>query len=53
MWPFLREVASTTPAIDVMIEAKRKDEALLKLMDGLRGTEGVEVVDQASVRVNG
>lgn len=53
MWTFLREVASTTPAIDVMIEAKRKDEALLKLMDGLRGTEGVEVVDQASVRVNG
>jgi len=53
VWPFLREVAGSTPAIDVMIEAKRKDEALLKLMDGLRGMEGVEVVDQASVRVNG
>lgn len=35
---FLHGIAATgaTPRVDVMLEAKRKDEALLRLMDGLR-----------------
>jgi UV DNA damage endonuclease len=49
--PFLREVAAVTPALDVMIEAKRKDEALFRLMDDLRKVDDVEVVDQASIRI--
>jgi UV damage repair endonuclease len=36
---FLRSIARSTPAVDVMIEAKRKDEALLRLMADLRELE--------------
>lgn len=36
---FLREIGPNTPAVDVMIEAKRKDAALLRLMDDLRALE--------------
>jgi UV DNA damage endonuclease len=36
---FLLDIAPNTPAIDVMIEAKRKDESLLRLMDELRVLE--------------
>jgi UV DNA damage endonuclease len=36
---FLLQIAPETPAIDVMIEAKRKDESLLRLMDDLRALE--------------
>lgn len=53
VWPFLQEVAAITPALDVMIEAKRKDEALFKLMDDLRKVGDVEVVDPSSIRVKG
>ncbi|BBI35739.1 UV DNA damage repair endonuclease UvsE [Cohnella abietis] len=52
---FLYEIASTTPAIDVMIEAKRKDEALLKLMEDFRAIEAsggpIRVIDGGSLEV--
>ena len=35
---FLRHIAADTPALDVMIEAKRKDEALVQLMQKLAFT---------------
>jgi UV DNA damage endonuclease len=52
---FLYEIAPSTPAIDVMIEAKRKDEALLKLMDDFRAIEAadglIRIIDGGSVEV--
>lgn len=53
---FLRAIAGSTPAVDVMIEAKRKDEALLKLMDDLRGAiaagaRDIRIVDGGSIEV--
>jgi UV DNA damage endonuclease len=51
--PFLRDVAAMTPQLDVMIEAKRKDDALFRLMDDLKGADGIELIDQSSVLVRG
>lgn len=51
--PFLRSIAPITPAVDVMIEAKRKDEALLRLMADLEAQEHVRIVNQASVEIDG
>ncbi|WP_028552372.1 UV DNA damage repair endonuclease UvsE [Paenibacillus sp. UNC451MF] len=48
---FLQSVAPLTPRLDVMIEAKKKDEALLKLMEDLSVYEGVKVLNQASFEV--
>jgi UV DNA damage endonuclease len=48
---FLKAVAPTTPNLDIMIEAKRKDDALFRLMKDLKQQEGVSVLDQASVRL--
>ncbi|TVY03213.1 UV DNA damage repair endonuclease UvsE [Cohnella terricola] len=52
---FLRSISSTTPAVDVMIEAKRKDQALLKLMDEFRALEAageeVRVLDGGTVEL--
>lgn len=36
---FLLRIAPETPAIDVMIEAKRKDESLIRLMEDIRTLE--------------
>ncbi|WP_211748395.1 UV DNA damage repair endonuclease UvsE [Paenibacillus sp. Marseille-Q4541] len=51
---FLREIATDTPALDVMIEAKRKDEALFGLMDAFKtfSGEGIEILDGASIRLH-
>ncbi len=50
---FLSNIAGSTPAIDVMIEAKKKDGALLKLMDDFRALEAsgepVRVIDGGSL----
>lgn len=35
--------------LDIMLEAKNKDGALFKLMDGMKGTKGVTIVDEASI----
>ncbi|MBW5445650.1 UV DNA damage repair endonuclease UvsE [Cohnella sp. CFH 77786] len=52
---FLRDVASDTPALDVMIEAKRKDESLFRLLDELRAMEAegapLSVTGGASIEV--
>ena len=50
---FLREIAKDTPFLDVMIEAKRKDEALFALMDAFKTLtgEGIEILDGATIRV--
>ncbi|WP_025718976.1 UV DNA damage repair endonuclease UvsE [Paenibacillus sp. 1-18] len=50
---FLRHIAGYTDRIDVMLEAKRKDEALFGLMDQLRLQEGdgIKVLNGASVEI--
>jgi len=52
---FLRGAAGSCPRLDVMIEAKRKDEALFRLMDDLRDAakrgEGVRIVDDATLEI--
>lgn len=52
---FLRHIAGSTPAIDVMIEAKRKDAALFDLMNRLADyeSEGVRMLDGASIEISG
>jgi UV DNA damage endonuclease len=45
---FLSEVKGSVSEIHCMIEAKQKDAALFKLMEDLRGYEGIRVVDQSS-----
>ncbi|TDF97255.1 UV DNA damage repair endonuclease UvsE [Paenibacillus piri] len=45
---FLKNIVAITPRLDIMIEAKKKDEALLKLMDDIRGEAGVRLLGQAS-----
>ncbi|WP_281890174.1 UV DNA damage repair endonuclease UvsE [Paenibacillus sp. YYML68] len=45
---FLRAIAPSTPRLDIMLEAKMKDDALVKLMEALRGEEGVSIRSQAS-----
>ena len=49
---FVRMVAGFTRACDVMLEAKAKDLALLRLMDELRGRPGVEVVGSGELLVD-
>jgi len=46
---FFRAVAGMTPELDVMIEAKRKDGALFRLMEELAETDGVTVTGGASI----
>ncbi|EXX87862.1 UV damage repair endonuclease UvdE [Paenibacillus darwinianus] len=52
---FLRGAAAGCSKLDVMLEAKRKDEALFRLMEGLRDAErsgeGVRILDAASIEV--
>ncbi|NOU70635.1 UV DNA damage repair endonuclease UvsE [Paenibacillus sp. LMG 31458] len=51
LFAFLRAIAPTTPNLDIMIEAKKKDEALFRLMEDLKMQEGVKVLDQASFQL--
>ncbi|MCZ8514152.1 UV DNA damage repair endonuclease UvsE [Paenibacillus filicis] len=46
--PFLREIAPLTPRLDLMLEAKMKDEALLRLMDSIKDEPGIAILSQAS-----
>lgn len=54
---FLLAIAGTTAAVDVMIEAKRKDEALVKLMYDLREVAAsggpIRIIDGGTVEVLG
>jgi UV DNA damage endonuclease len=48
---FLRGVAATTPRLDVMLEAKMKDAALIQLMEELSSMEDVKVIDAGSIEI--
>lgn len=50
---FLRGIAALTPELDVMIEAKRKDGALFKLLEDLADTDGVSITGESSVSITG
>lgn len=52
---FMRQIAPMTERLDVMIEAKLKDEALFELMRRLMSysNEGVQVMDHASISIEG
>ncbi|WNS76504.1 UV DNA damage repair endonuclease UvsE [Bacillus sp. DTU_2020_1000418_1_SI_GHA_SEK_038] len=45
---FLNVIRGSVPQIDCMIEAKRKDEALFKLMDVVKTRKDVEIIDGSS-----
>lgn len=49
--PFMRSIAAITPKLDVMIEAKMKDEALFRLMKDMHHAEGITVLGQAAIKV--
>lgn len=51
LYTFLKAIAPITPKLDIMIEAKMKDSALFKLMEDLKGQEGVTALDEASLRL--
>ncbi|XEC93017.1 UV DNA damage repair endonuclease UvsE [Paenibacillus tarimensis] len=48
---FLREIAAETPRLDVMIEAKLKDEALFRLIESLKGHTDIKPLTGASFEV--
>ncbi|RKD25861.1 UV damage endonuclease UvsE [Ammoniphilus oxalaticus] len=48
---FLKEIKGSVPQIDCMIEAKKKDAALFRLMEETRGRDDVEIIDGASFRL--
>jgi UV DNA damage endonuclease len=48
---FLNKIHGSIPEIHCMIEAKRKDEALFRLMDALKETGEIEQIDHASFRI--
>ncbi|WP_409291089.1 UV DNA damage repair endonuclease UvsE [Peribacillus sp. SCS-37] len=45
---FLDSIKGTVPQIDCMIEAKKKDEALFRLMEDLKSSSQVEIINSAS-----
>jgi UV DNA damage endonuclease len=45
---FLRSIAPLTPSLDIMIEAKKKDDALLRLMRDISEEPDLTVLSQAS-----
>lgn len=50
---FLRRIADDTPRLDVMIEAKSKDEALHELVRHYAGEPDVHLMDGATVEIKG
>lgn len=48
---FLTAIKGSVPQIDCMIEAKRKDEALFRLMAEIKNREDVEVIDGSSFKL--
>lgn len=45
---FLKEINGSVPEIHCMIEAKRKDEALFKLMENIKSRGNIKIVDGSS-----
>lgn len=48
---FLTEIKGSIPQIDCMIEAKRKDEALFRLMEEIKVRDDVEMIDGSSFKL--
>jgi UV damage repair endonuclease len=48
---FLQQAKSCGRDLDVMIEAKHKDLALFNLMQALTDTQGIRVIDKASIEI--
>jgi UV DNA damage endonuclease len=48
---FLRMIQEVTPNLDVMLEAKMKDAALLRLMDKLQKLDDIRLVDQTTIEL--
>jgi UV DNA damage endonuclease len=48
---FLNEIKGSVDQVDCMIEAKKKDEALFKLMEDLKHYNNIEIIDGASFRI--
>jgi UV DNA damage endonuclease len=48
---FLCEIKGSIPQIDCMIEAKKKDEALFKLMADIKTRGDVEIIDGSTFRL--
>jgi UV DNA damage endonuclease len=53
MMTFIKEAQPTAVDFDVMVEAKQKDQALLRLVAELAAEPGVIQIEQAAVNVNG
>ncbi|NEW08082.1 UV DNA damage repair endonuclease UvsE [Paenibacillus sp. SYP-B3998] len=51
LFTFLQAIAPVTPRLDIMIEAKMKDDALFRLMNDLKQKSGISVLSQASVEL--
>jgi UV DNA damage endonuclease len=51
LYTFLQGIAPITPRLDIMIEAKMKDDALFRLMEDLKQQVGVSVLNQASIKM--
>ncbi|OEH93062.1 UV DNA damage repair endonuclease UvsE [Bacillus solimangrovi] len=49
---FLREINGSVSIIDCMIEAKKKDDALFRLMKQLKHEDDVEIIDGASFKIH-
>ncbi|MEK8131113.1 UV DNA damage repair endonuclease UvsE [Paenibacillus filicis] len=52
LFSFLREIAATTPRLDIMLEAKMKDDALMRLMIAARDEPDVTIRTQAAFELN-
>jgi UV DNA damage endonuclease len=48
---FLRAIAQVTPQLDLMLEAKMKDQALFKLMEDIQSEADVTALSQASFEI--
>ncbi|GAE93945.1 UV-endonuclease UvdE family [Gracilibacillus boraciitolerans JCM 21714] len=48
---FLKEIKGTVPRIDCMIEAKKKDEALFKLMKQIQLRDDFEIINGSTFRL--
>ncbi|MBM7095891.1 UV DNA damage repair endonuclease UvsE [Bacillus sp. H-16] len=51
IWSFLQEINGSVDVLDVMIEAKKKDEALFRLMTEIKGYPGVKMANQSSIEM--
>lgn len=51
-FPFLKTAKQYLNELDVMIEAKKKDDALFDVMKQMENLPGVSMVNQAAIRID-